>query len=68
MNLITAVEKIVLRDVSEEEAKNFALTRYGELCAYIRSEIVIELLEKYKTKDKNYQKEEKSMARVTADM
>ncbi|PIF30171.1 hypothetical protein CLU81_0579 [Flavobacterium sp. 9] len=39
MDLITTVEKMLQKEVSEEEAKDFALNRYGELCAYIRSEI-----------------------------
>lgn len=34
MNLIQTVSKILGREVSEDEAKNFALNQYGVLCAF----------------------------------
>jgi hypothetical protein len=32
------VTNILLKKVTEEQAKQFALDNYGELCAYIRAE------------------------------
>lgn len=62
MTLTTAVSNILLKEVTEEEAKNFALEEYGVLCAYIRYEatqqhnirrITDEVNEKYKNSKKH---------------
>ena len=37
MNLIQTVSKILKREVTEQEAKDFALNQFGVLTAYIRS-------------------------------
>ena len=49
-NLVTAVTNILCKKVSEEEAKEFALRNFGELCAYIRAEQVRYLLSQRKQK------------------
>jgi hypothetical protein len=47
-NLVTAVTNILCKKVSEEEAKEFALKNFGELCAYIRAESVRYILSQRK--------------------
>lgn len=60
-NLVTAVTNLKNRLVSEEEAKEFALKNFGELCAYIRAEHVRYLLSQRKQKAKDMRwKERKS--------
>lgn len=36
-NLVNVVSTILNREVTEHEAKEFALNQFGLLCAYIRS-------------------------------
>lgn len=36
MNLIQTVSKILGKEVTEEEAKDFALTQFGLLASYLR--------------------------------
>jgi hypothetical protein len=46
MTLKDTVSKILSREVTNEEAKNFADIEYGVLCAYIRSEAIKKILNK----------------------
>lgn len=46
MTLITAVSNILNKNVTEEQAKEFALNNYGVLASYIRSEFVSKLKSK----------------------
>jgi hypothetical protein len=50
LNLVAIVTNILFRKVSDEEAKEFALKNFGELCAYIRAEQVRYLLSQRKQK------------------
>jgi hypothetical protein len=40
MTLIETVASILCKNVTEEQAKKFALENYGELAAYIRQQFV----------------------------
>ncbi len=39
-NLVNTVSVILKKDVTEEEAKHFALTQYGTLLAYLRNNTI----------------------------
>lgn len=47
--LKSAVTNILLKRVTEDEAKDFALNNYGVLCAYIRNEYTDNLMQRRKS-------------------
>jgi hypothetical protein len=51
-NLVTMVTNLTNKLVSEEEAKEFALKNFGELCAAIRAEHVRYILSQRREKPK----------------
>ncbi len=53
MNLTQTVSKILNREVTEEEAKTFALEQFGTLSAYLR-QLDVDYKTKNKIKMKNY--------------
>lgn len=51
-NLKTVVTNILLKRVTEEQAKEYALNHFGELCTYIRQQF----MDEYKLFNKEYPK------------
>jgi len=43
--LVQSVTNILLKPVTEQEAKDFALNQYGVLCAYIRNKQISKMTE-----------------------
>lgn len=44
-NLISTVTNILNKRVTEQEAKDFALNHFGELCTHIRQEFTQKIIE-----------------------